>query len=223
MTYQDLVDEANARVRNSGGIVPDRLLLREMGVFQSELFQRAAVWNPEYYGICVTATLTAGALDLNGLVPALQQAASIQRIEVFTVTANPAAPAIGARISVVPLEDPTSGLAPRVTLRDNVLRQVGSELALVTGVELYYSRLPNPVLPTSGAVEAELREPWQQLLVLHCANYLSLLLQAEGIAVPEGLVKRNMEDEARLLSEYEAHVRGYVSDVEDRFGRTGRR
>lgn len=221
MTYQEIVDEARARVRDAGRNIPDRLLVRQVGQHQAHLFMRAATWNPEYYGICVTATIAGGGLDLNGLTPPLNQAAGIQRIEVYTTDGDPEAPAVGTRVSIVPLEDPQSGLAPRATLRDNALRQVGTELAHVTGLEVYYAKLPNPALPTAGATEAELREPWQQLLVLNCANYIATLLSAEGRDVPAGIVALNQGEEAALLEAYEAHVRGYVTDVEDRFRRTG--
>lgn len=218
MTYDQLIDEAFARVRGAGRHLPRRTLLRRMGQFQSELFQRCARWNPDYYGICVTATLNAGGLDLNALVPALQQVGTITRIQ---VSASGGAVPAGTRISVVPLEDITSGLAPRATIRDNAFRQVGAELAGVTSIEIHYSRLPNPVLPENGGVEADLREPWQEMLVLDCAMFVAGNLEAEGTAVPAGLVKMVGDELLALAAGYELHVRGYIAEGEDRFRRTG--
>ena len=219
MTYDEIIDEALARVRDAGRNIPRRTLLRHIGQYQASLFQRAATWNPEYYGICVIADIAGGALDLNALTPPLNQAAGIQLIEVVASTG--AGPAPGTRISVVPIEDTKSGLAPRATLRDNVLRQVGTELDLVTQIEIHYARLPNPVPPTGGAVEAELREPYQELLVLDCAVFIANQLAAEGRAVPAALVEQVQGELTVLMVSYEAQVRGYVTDVEDRFRRTG--
>lgn len=220
MTYDELVNLALARVRDAGRNIPRQLLLRRMGLTQASLFARAATWNPEYYGICVTAGLASGAVDLNNLTPPLNQAAGIQRIEVAAVTVG-ATLAVGTRVSIVPLAAPESGLAPRATLRDNVLRQVGTELAGVDAVRVYYARLSNPVTPGDGAVEADLREPWQELLSLDATLYVLDLLAAEGRPQPEGLGKMVAGEMAGLLAAYEAHVRGYVQDVEDRFRRSG--
>lgn len=219
MTYDEIVDEALARVRDAGRSLPRRTLLRHVGQFQASLFQRAASWNPEYYGICVIADIAGGALDLNALTPPLNQAAGIQLIEVLASSAP--GPAVGTRVSIVPLEDVGSGLAPRATLRDNVLRQVGAELADVSQIEIHYARLSNPVPPTGGAVEAELREPYQELLVLDCAVFIANQLAAEGRAVPEALVAQLNGEMAVLMVSYESQVRMYVTDVEDRFRRTG--
>lgn len=221
MTYDELVDLALARVRDAGRNVPRALLLRRIGQAQAGLFAAAATWNPEYYGICVTAALTGGACDLNALTPPLNQAAGIQRIEVATTDASPTAPPVGARVSIVALAAIESALAPRATLRDNVLRQVGTELAGVTSVKVHYARLSNPVRPTDGAAEAELREPWQELLTLDVAGYVLDLLVAEGREVPPGLKAMVAQEYGTLLLNYQAHVRGYVEDVEDRFMRAG--
>lgn len=220
MIYDALVNLALARVRDAGRNIPRALVLRRIGLMQATLFARAATWNPEYYGVCVTAGLASGAVDLNGLAPPLNQAAGIQRIEVATAS-GPTAPAVGTRVSIVPLASPDSGLPPRATLRDNVLRQVGTELAGVDAVRVYYARLSNPVQPEDGALEAEMREPWQELLVLDGALYVLDLLAAEGRPQPEALGKMLAGEMATLLAAYEAHVRSYVQDVEDRFRRSG--
>ncbi len=221
MTYDEIVAEARARIRDAGRNVPDRLLLRHIGLHQAALFMLCATWNPEYYGICVTAPLSDDkGLDLNGLTPPLNQAAGIQRIEVH-VSSGVGAPAVGTRISIVPLEDTGAGIAPRMTLRDNALRQVGTDCALITEVEIFYARLSNPVTPTSGASEAEIREPFVQLLVLDCAKYLGELLAAEGREVSKGILEMIAGEYKDVLGTYEAQVRGYVTDVEDRFRRTG--
>lgn len=221
MTYDEIVDEARARIRDAGRNLPNRLLLRQVGLRQANLFLLCATWNPEYYGVCVTASVTAAGLDLNGLAPPLNHAARIQRIEVDTTSGVAGAPAIGTRISIVPIDDPQSGLAPRMTLRDNALRPIGTDFAAITGIEIFYSRLPNPVTPLSGAVLSEMREPWEQLLVLDCALFIGQLLAAEGRDVMKGLLDMIAGEQNNMLAAFEAHVRGYVGDVADRFRRTG--
>jgi hypothetical protein len=220
MTYDELVNLALARVRDAGRNIPRATLLRRMGTTQALLFATAATLNPEYYGLCVTATLASGGVDLNALAPPLNQASGIHRVEV-AASSGVGAPPAGTRIALVPLMDPDSGLPPRATVRDNVFRGVGSDLAAVTEIRVWYSRLSNPVLPTQGGLEAELREPWQDLLLLDTALHVCTLLAAEGRPVAEGLVASITADFAALRDGWEAHVRGYVRDVDDRFRRTG--
>lgn len=222
MTYDEIVTGALERVREFGQTagMANATMLKRIGLRQSQLFMRAAEINPDFFGTCVIGTLDAsGGCDLALIVDPLNPIGMIERIEVADAGTSTTV-AAGDPVTVVPLNDALNGLAPRVTLRDMVVKQVGTDLAGVASLEFYYSKLSMPVSPTSGSVTAQLREPFVDLLVLDLAQYILKFVNAEGGSV-EGPMKLLADEETALTGDFEKHIRGVVLDPADRFRRFG--
>lgn len=220
MTYDQIVDAALERASLFGqhGGMARETLLRRIGLRQSQLFQRAAVLNPDFYGVCVVGPLSSGALDLEDLADPLNPVGVIERIEV-AVAGTGVHPA-GTTVNVVPLNDAASGLIPRVTVRDLVVRAVGTDLDGITSLRIYYGKLSKPILPTQGADVAQVRDPYSDLLVIDAARYILLFQQARGTDTSGGQAMLTAEEKA-LMEDYELHVNSIVLDPGDRFRRFG--
>lgn len=150
---------------------------------QRELFAHIATIDPEFYGAEVVAEVVDGALNIG----ALEQSGDVypvERIEEVRIE-EPGDSELeaGARVSLVLVTDIEASLPPRATLRSGVIRQVGSELAGVESLLVYYSRRPRTIGP-DGSGTIELLEPFQFLLVYDLAK--DLIRRTVGI---EGAAK----------------------------------
>jgi len=194
-------------------------MYRRLSVRQQQLFARAAAINPEYYGVCAVAPLSNGAVDLKDLGDPVYRADSLSRIEI--ADKGTSGYANGDEVHVVALTDPDAALPPRVTVRNGVVAQVGTDLNGVVSLRVFYSRLPLSIGPNDGSKELELLDPFQELLVVDLARYLvehTLGLDAtlRGQALP--LLEAEEKD---LLALFDAHVKAYTAAAETgRFGRT---
>ncbi len=145
MIVQDAIDLAMSRVAETGGGVtaPRSLMIHRISQMQQRLFALAARWNPDYFGTCVIGSLDDGRLDLADIIEPLEALDSITRVEVT----DPGASGYTAKqeIAVVPHSDMQGEIAPRCTIRRRILEGVGTDLTLVTSVEVYYSPVPNAV------------------------------------------------------------------------------
>jgi hypothetical protein len=220
LSCEDVVQLGLARVQEYTRSHPAvrSVLYRRISTRQQELAAMAARVNRDYFGAAADAVLVGGAADLNDIVTPVPTPEMIQRIEVSTVVAG-AVPAVGDEISIVRLSDPTAELAPRVTLRSGVLRAVGADLNNVTGIKVYFSKLPDALLVTEpGTTLVALPAPYDQLLVLDISSLIVERTQhgdpLDPIrqSVAEGLKKEIAEWEAKWI----AHVRG-LGEVRSRF------
>ncbi len=177
MTFDEIVDNAKARAVDFGATFPStkRVLYRRIEIYQQELFSKAARVNPDYFGKSATGTL-----DANGFVDIKDQqasanvdpAANITRVEVEDAGTHPTL-VTGDEIHLVSINDVEAAFAPRMTLRNFVLRQVGTDLAGVVSVCAFYGYRPeNKTQPLDGSEIAELPAVYQELLVLDLIKWM---------------------------------------------------
>jgi hypothetical protein len=227
-TVAELADRALARCAEFGVAYPATrsLLYIRLGVRQQELYSAAARTNPEYFG--ATAL---GILDVNGeislstlgdpaAVDPVPNMELISRLEV-AASSGAGAPAVGSEINVVPVTDPDAALAPRVTVRGGTIAPVGTDLALVSRILVFYSHRPFLLRPEDAAVVIEMPEPFHDLLVLDLALYL--LRKTASLPKEERQVALAAlgAEEKEGIANFLAHVKEFTSAVErGRFGRT---
>ena len=221
MTYDQIVTLALQRCSEFGETagLERAFLLRRIGRRQSQWFQRSARMNSDFYGVCIVGILQDNALDLAPIAPPESPIGRIERIEI----ADPGTSDwdVLTEVTVVPLNDPRSGLPPRVTLREFVLRGLVGDLDGVTKLRIYYTKQARSVGPSDGALEAEIREPYVDILVLDVAQYILKTLRARGRADVVAPLALLAAEEAELTQDYDSHMTGIVLDVADRFRRFG--
>jgi hypothetical protein len=222
MTYEEIVQAAMERASEfgaTGNLVRSTLYYR-MGRRQSQLFQRSAVLNPDFYGVCIVVLLSADrAADLEDVPENESPVGRIERVEI----ADPGSSAWPARttVAVVPLNDPDSAIAPRVTMREFVLRGVSTDLTGVVSLRIYYTKQARPVRPSDGERVAEIREPYVHLLVLDLAQFVLKQMQLRGAEGLDAAIASIKAEEDELVKDYETHMTHIVLDVADRFRRFG--
>lgn len=227
VTVEDLRIAALARCAEYGGEYPNTnsLSYQRIGERQQQLFAAAALTNPEYFGATADGVLDGqGAVDMGTMgdpsvadpVPAVEL---ISRLEVAAISAGPLS--VGQEINVVPLTDVEAALAPRVTVRGNIIRQVGTDLAGVTEVRLFYSHRPFVLRPQDGAVVIELPEPFHILLVLDLARFMMRKAASVEKEVRQVALAAFESEEKEAMDNFLAHVHEFTSAAErGRFGRT---
>lgn len=182
---------------------------KRISVRQRELWLMASKWEPEYTGASAT-----GVLDGNGDVDLLLmenhdtfRAENIGIVEINDKGTSDYS--TGDRITVIRAGEAHAHLAPRMTLRDRMLRQVGTDLDGVTSITVHYSRLPDTI-GSDGSGTIELVEPFDYLLVWDLAADLirrTIDMDGERKAAALSVVSKA---EAALLQSFQAHVQSYA-------------
>ena len=217
MRAEEAVVQALARAGTVSDTVPATrsLYYRRLGVRQQELFARAAVLAPDFYGTCAKGALIDGAADFADMQPPVMRPEAITRVEISDGGESEYEP--GTRVRMVRLGEEHAAEKPRAVIRDRVFRSVGSDLDGVAEIMVYYPRSPEPIGPDGKDVELEIPAPFDELLVIDLARYaLSKTLDIE----PEtrvAAIQALSEEEAALLAQFDAHVRNYAP-LEARFG-----
>lgn len=210
MTYEEVVEAALSRTLEWDGEFPSTRLpmYRRIGTRQQQLFTKGSKVNPTYYGVKAGAALDANReLDLRDMagVPAVNQAVGVQRVEIGDPGTSTWV--AGDRVAIVDVDDIEADLAPRVTLRDFVLKAVGTDLDLVTSLCVYYPRYPDmPANTEDGTTDVEMSETFSEMLVIDLTKYL--LRKTLGI---ESGVKTAMM--AALAEEEGEEMAVYVMDI----------
>lgn len=218
MTVEEIAVAALARASEFSNKVPSTrsVIYRRIGVRQQELFSHAARLNPEFYGICAVGTLINGSLNLADMVSPVQAADTITRIDIEGIGTSPYV--LGQEVRVVSLSDRDVEDSPRATLRNRVIRQVGTDLALAVSLKVHYSRIPLPVVPETDAARViDLEEPHTELLVVDAARQLvakTLALDPNARTAVDAVLAA---EEGVLLRNYEQHVREYAGSMSTRF------
>jgi hypothetical protein len=211
-----------ARASEFSGTFPTTrsVIYRRIGVRQQELFSLAATVNPDYYGTEATSDLDEnGAIDLADVadpVPAMEQ---VQRVVIADAGESEVYEA-GDRVNLVPLLDPEIEQAPRATLRDRILKQVGTDLAEIVSLTIYYSRVPLALSATSGTTALELPNQFQELLVID--GLRDLVRRALEMPNREAMISLLDKEETPLMERFTKHVAGF-SPTTYRFGRDSSR
>lgn len=205
LTMEDIVVQGLSRVQEYARSYPAvrSVLYRRIGIRQHQLAAMAAKVNRDFYGVAANAVVTAGAADVNDIAFPVPSPEMIQRIEVGAISGG-VSPAVGDQVSIVRLGDETAEEAPRVTFRAGVLRQVGTDLATVTSLKVYYSKLPDmPGL--AGTDVTAIPEPHTELLVIDIAKIVierANLAEVGKLPVYQAL----LDEEKAGVADWLAHV-----------------
>jgi hypothetical protein len=214
MTYEEVVEAAMARGLDWDADFPStRLpLYRRIGTRQQQLFTVASKANPDYYGVKAGAALDANdELDLRDLagLPAVDQAAGVQRIEIGDHGTSSYAD--GDEVHTISIDDPDAALAPRVTLRDFVIKGYGTDLDNVTSLCVYYPRYPDmPENDEDGSSELTMADRYSELLVIDLTKYLvkkTLTLEAD---VKSRILEELKVEEQELFASYMSDVGAFT-------------
>lgn len=227
-TVEELVEQALARAMEFGQDFPATrsLLYRRIGVRQQQLFAVAARTNPEFFGDSAIGTPDAnGAIDM-GLMGDPDAADPVEAVEVISriEIEDPGTSGLtaGDEVNIVSLTDrDAAAYPPRVTVRGNIIRQVGTDLANVTSIRVYYSVRPFRIDPDDGGVVVRLSEPFHDLLVVDLARWMLRKAATVPKEVREVALAALEAEETEGLANFLAQVEQYTSASErGRFGRT---
>lgn len=219
LSCEEVAVQALARAAEVTETVPATrtLMYRRIGIRQQQLFAMGARVNSDYYGACAETNLIGGAADLADIASPVPIPELVSKVCIED--AGGSAYISGDEVNIVQTVDINAALAPRMTLRDLVLQEVGDDLTGVVSVMVYYSRLPKAYGPSDANTLTELSSPWDELLIVDLTKYL--LRKARQL--DEGARKLALDglaaEESELLEGYITHVREY-GPVQDRFGRS---
>jgi hypothetical protein len=218
VTIEETARAAIDRATTFASNVPENraVLFRRIGIRQQQLFAKAAKTNPDYYGICVVGGLDQGAVDILTVHPEAPPIEEITRIEI----ADPGESELEPRqqVNIIRMDDPTSAFPPRAVVRDGVMWPHQDELEGVASVRIFYSKQAGAVGPADAEKELEIVAPHSELLVVDAAAFL--LRQTIGLAaeVKAAALAILAEEEKELLADFAAHVAGFVTPLNARFG-----
>lgn len=223
MNYLDVVEAALARTLDWDGDFPSSRLpmFRRIGQRQQQLFSLASKANPDYYGRCATGDIDAnGCLDLRDLGTAaapIDQAAGIQYIEVNDAGTHPTL-VTGDEVNMVSVADRDAEEAPRVTVRDFVIRVVGTDLDLVVSLDVYYPRVTDlPLVGEDGTTDLELLEQHQELLVIDLTKDLVRKTMGMDTVVKGAIMTVLTEEESISLDNYAEDIKAFAVGQKHRF------
>ncbi len=226
-TVEDLVEQSLARAMEFSDKFPATrsLLYRRLGVRQQQLFALAARTNPEFFGSCAIGTLDANKAINIGLTGDPNAGDPVEAMEFVSKiqVENPGTSsfAVGADVNLLLLTDPDAAYPPRVTLRGNVIRQVGTDLAGVTSIRVYYSVRPFRINPEDSATVVRLPEPFHDLLVVDLAKWMLRKTATLSKEVRTVAMEALNGEEAETLENFLEEVTNYTRGAErGRFGRT---
>lgn len=201
MNADQVCDAALARCAEWTPAVPSTrsVMFHRINARQQQLFSYVADREPEYFGRSAVKALVAGAVDLGTLNPKAERVTDI-RIE------DPGTSALVTkdRVNVVPVMDVGAADVPRATLRDFILEQVDTDLALVTSLRIHYSKRPASIV--NGTTTIELMEQFQELLVIDLTKHIirkTLELSGEN---RELIVKILDEEEVEAMADLDRHL-----------------
>ncbi len=206
-TVRDMVQRSLTRLNEVTDAYPSSRapMYERLGMRQRELYVRAAQINPEFYGTSTSVTVSGGIAT----VPPLAEL--VQRIEIASASGGLAA---GDPVTIVGLDDPRGELAPRVTLRNGQIRQIGSDLVGVTSLTVWYTFLSAAIpLTSAGTTALSLEQPWDELLEIDLAKWLLDKANSLDLAIRTAAMTRWSGDETALLARFDAHVRGVAPMV----------
>lgn len=212
VSVERIVRQALGRVNDVTDTYPSvrAPMYRRVGLTQRALFLRVASFNPEYAGVNASLALESGSFDLNTL-PELPEL--IQRVEI----ANPGTSGLsaGLEVSIVTMSDPAAELAPRATIRSGILSQVGTDLALVTSLRLFFAHVPASFASDeSGGSLIELPQPWDGILELDLAAWVV----SKATTLPDNVrataMSKFSSERTELEDAFESHVKSTAPTVQ---------
>lgn len=222
-TSDDLVTAALSRAADFGAAYPGprSVLYRRLSNRLHQLFAAAARWNPEYFGVSAVGTLDSGGVSFStmGASGGTYAPELVSRLEV--ADKGTSSYTNDDEINLVQLNDPDVALAPRATVRNQAIKQVGTDLALVTSVRMYYSRRPFRLAATDGATTVDFPEQWEELLVIDLTRWITRKSSNPPAEQRAAALKSLDDEEQETLVNFEQEVRSFTSAAETgRFMRT---
>lgn len=229
-TFDDVVDAAQSRAVDFGSGYPGArsVLYRRISNRLHQLYAAAARWNPEYFGVSAVGTLASGGASFSTMgdpdasnpvfAPEL-----VSRVEI--ADKGTSSYANDDEVNVVQLNDAAdAALAPRVTIRNLAIKQVGTDLTNVTSLRMFYSRRPYRRGAADGVELIDFPETFEDLLVIDLTKWMVRKSMNPPIAERTAAIATLSEEEAELYSNYEQEVTEFTSAVETgRFARTAGR
>lgn len=217
MTAEEIVVAALARGMEFSNEFPQTrsVYYRRITTRQQQLFVRASEINPDYFGVSESVNLVGGTADLSGLAT---QAERITGVRINNKGTSPYSS--GQRVSIGTIDDLEMPLAPAATIRDYILTQRGTDLALVTSVWIDYSKRPADI--EEGVDVPELPAQFHELLVIDATKSAARRTYTITADQRSAFIDLLTLEENELLADFERHVERFQLAEESRFGRTAR-
>ena len=174
MTAQDAINRAIQRsALNNPDLVPTAQMLGYLTSYERAVYAMGAKYNPEFFGAQadITRTLFSESWDLSA-----SNVFALTAVVCEAITGTPV-PAVGDPINLVSFRFPELHISPRAYVRGQTLYSYGTELGadgadLVTGVTIYFSEMPIPVVLTTQSLT--IAEEWSDLVIIPLARLLAL-------------------------------------------------
>lgn len=221
MRYEEIVVNALARTLEFDAEFPSTRLpmYRRVGTRQQQLYTFASKRNPDFYGVSASANLNADdELDLKDMagVPAVNQSVGVQRVEICDHGTSTYTD--GDRVNIVSIDDIEADLAPRATLRDYVIKGVGTDLNNVTSLCVYYPKYPDmPDTDEDGTTEISIAEAHAELLIIDLTKHLLRKCMSMEATVKAAHMASLTEEEGEALAAYLADIDAFGIGQSHRF------
>lgn len=196
-TAQNLFDSAVEMSNlNDPDLVDSTEWLRWISTMERRAFLVAARENPNYFGR--EGNTSARAFEGTwSLTTAPGNVAAVSKVEISAIVGTVSGRSVGDEVYITDIRRPWTAAAPRVYLRNKVLREYSSELSTdssnyVSTLKVFYSYLPPRRTATSDSLD--IPEEHEDLVVLPMAARLALRDQRpEEAALLQQLAEQEWE------------------------------
>ena len=225
-TVDQVVVAALSRAADFGAAYPGArsVLYRRLSHRTHQLYAAAARWNPEYFGVSAVGTLASGGVSFStmGSRGATNPTFSPELIiSVEIADKGTSAYTNGDEVNVIQHNDPDAAAAPRVTIRNQAIQQVDTDLTDVTSLRMSYSRRPFRLNADDQAETVDFPEPFEELLVIDLAKWIVRKILDPAVDQRTAAMESLNEEEAETLVNFQQDVESFTSAVETgRFART---
>lgn len=209
LSYEDIVKLALARASEYAlDYAPVRsLLYRRASIRQQQIAAAASKVNPDYFGVAADAVIVGGSADLADIVTPVPTPETIQHIFVSGVAG--AGATVGDEVSLVRVGDEVAEEPPRATLRNGIIRGVGSDFDEITSIKVYYAKLPDiAAVAEPGTTLVLLPPPHDSLLVVDLVKYILMRARIDE-AGRTALMGAITAEETTLEQAWLAHVTAF--------------
>lgn len=201
MIASEVFEAALARTAEFNVSVPSTqsVALHRINARQQQLFSRIADVSPEYFGLQEVMTLVNNEVDLSLLAVPYERVTFVQIADPGSASYQTA-----DEVNIVPVMDRIAALAPRMFLRDAVLRGVDQDMAGVVSIEVFYSRRATAV--TAPTTTIDLPAQFQELLVIDLSRHLlrkTIELTGDARKIVLGSLD---EEENEMLADLDRHL-----------------
>ncbi len=211
--------------------LPKALMWQRIDGRQRELFRVVAQVDPEFYGMCATVEVpSAGGIQID--LAQTVSSGDIAQIDAVYVkdtgsyaphatttlpnsqTPDPHRVVPGDRVTLCSAFDAAAHMPPRATVRDGILRPVGTDFQDDDGnrfaeLDVFYQRLPQSIL-SDLTTPVDLAHPWDMLLVWDLARFLLSVQTDDSLTEEQQMALGAIAElEADMLTRYTDHVKSW--------------